>query len=50
MIKDIPFYPDPTYRPSPKLIRVPTSEGSEKIDISPEINIDSKKIPCFKKE
>ena len=27
MIKDIPFYPDPTYRPPPKLIRIPKSEG-----------------------
>ena len=39
-IKDIPFSPDPTYKPPPKLIRIPTSEGPENIDISPEINID----------
>ena len=42
MIKNIPFYPDPTYRPQPKPIRNPTSEGPENIDISPEINIDFK--------
>ena len=29
MIKDIPFYPDPTYRPPPKPVRIPTSESSE---------------------
>ena len=40
MIKDIPFYSDPTYRPLHKLIRIPMSEGPENIDISPEINID----------
>ena len=40
MIKGIPFYPDPTYIPQPKLIRIPMSEGPGNIDISPEINID----------
>ena len=40
MIKDIPFYPYPTYRSLPKLIWIPTSEGQENIDISQEINID----------
>ena len=40
MIKDIPFYPDPTYRPPSKLIRIPMSEGPGNIDISPEININ----------
>ena len=40
MIKDIPFYPDPTYGPPSKPVRISTSEGSEKTDISPEINID----------
>ena len=40
--QNIPFYPDPTYRPPPKLIRIPVSEGQENIDISPEINIDFK--------
>ena len=40
MIKDIPFYPDPTYRAPPKLIRIPTSERPGNIDISEEINID----------
>ena len=24
MIKGIPFYPDPTYRPPPKPVRIPT--------------------------
>ena len=38
--KDIPFYPDPTYRPPPKPVRIPTSESPENIDISPELNID----------
>ena len=40
MIKDIPFYPDPTYRPPPKPVRIPTSESPENIDISSELNID----------
>ena len=40
MIKDIPLYPDPTYRPPPKPIQIPKSEGQQNIDISPEINID----------
>ena len=40
MIKDIPIYPDATYRPPPKPKRVPTSEGPENIDIYPEININ----------
>ena len=42
MIKDIPFYPDPTYRPLPKPVRTPTqgnSKTSESTDINPEINI-----------
>ena len=38
MIKGIPFYCDPTYRPPPKPIRIPTSESPENVDISPEIN------------
>ena len=43
MIKDIPFYPDPNYRTSPKPIRTPvpgSSQISESTDINPEINID----------
>ena len=47
MIKDIAFYPYPTYRPPPKSIRVPTSEGPGNIDISPEINIDFKENSPF---
>ena len=42
MIKDIPFYPDPSYRPKPKPIRTPvpgSSQSSESTDINPEINI-----------
>ena len=42
MIKDIPFYLDPTYRPPPRTVRIPTSESLENIDISPELNIDFK--------
>ena len=43
MIKDIPFYPGPTYRPPPKPVRTPTPGGSkcsESTNIDPEINID----------
>ena len=42
MIKDIPFYSDPTQRPHPKPVRIPTLESSENIDISLEIIIDFK--------
>ena len=38
--KDIPFYPDPTYRPPPKLVKISTSESQENIDISLDLNID----------
>ena len=37
---DIPFYPDPTYRPPPKALRILMSESPENIDISPELNND----------
>ena len=40
MIKDVSFYPDPTYRPPSKPIRIPMSKNSENIDISSKINID----------
>ena len=39
-IKDIPFYPDPSFRHPPKPARIPSSEGQENIDINPEIDID----------
>ena len=47
MIKDIPFYPDPTYKPPPKPVRTPTPESSESRDINPEINIDIKENSPF---
>ena len=50
LIKNIPFHPHPTYRPPPKPIRIPSSEGQENIDISPEIIFISKQILHFKKE
>ena len=40
MITDIPFYPDPNYRPPSKPVRIPTSESSENVDNSLEINND----------
>ena len=43
MIKDISFYPDPTYRPPPKPIRTPmpgSSKSLESTDFNPEIIID----------
>ena len=43
VIKDSPFYPDPSYRPPPKPIGTPmpgSSQGSESTDINPDINID----------
>ena len=47
MIKNILFYPDPTYRPPTKPIRIPKSDGQENIDISPEINIDFEEYSPF---
>ena len=47
MIKNILISPDPTYRPPPKLTRVPTWEHPENIDISPEINNDFKENSLF---
>ena len=47
MIKGIYFYPDQTYRPPPKPIRIPISEGLENIDISPELNIDFEENSLF---
>ena len=38
-IKNIPVYPDPTYRPPPKLVRIPTSESPENIENNPECNM-----------
>ena len=38
--KNIPFYPDPTYRPPLKLVRIPISESPENIDINLELNTD----------
>ena len=40
MIKDIPFYPDPTYRHPSKPVRIPTLESPENVDMSLEINTD----------
>ena len=47
MSKDIPFYPDPTYRPPPNPVKIPTSEGPENIYISTEINIDFRENSLF---
>ena len=47
IIKDIHFYPDPTYRSPPKPVRIPTSESPENIDISPELNIDFEENSSF---
>ena len=50
IIKDIPFYPDPTYRPSTKPLRTPmleSSQSSDRTNIDPEINIDSEENSPF---
>ena len=44
MIKDIPFYPDPTYRTPPKLVRTLMPEST---DNNPEININFKENSPF---
>ena len=40
IIKEIPFYPDPTYRSPPKPVRIPMWERPENIDISPELDMN----------
>ena len=45
--KDIPFYPDPTYRPPPKPVRIPISEVQGNIDINAELNTDFKENSLF---
>ena len=52
MIKDTPFYPDPTYRPPPKPTRTPmpgSSQSSKCADINPEIDIDFQENSPFQK-
>ena len=44
---DIPFYPDPTYRPPLKPVWIPMSESPENIDISLELNTDFEKNSPF---
>ena len=47
MIKDIPFYTDPTYRSLPKPVRILMSESPENVDISWELNINFKENSPF---
>ena len=47
MIKDIPFYPDATYRPPPKQVRIPASESPENIDINLVFDLDLKENSPF---
>ena len=56
LIPDVPFHPDPTYRPPPKPIRsnVPSNqENSQSLssveNINPDINLDFEEIHHFKK-
>ena len=46
--KDIPFYPDPSYRLPPKPVRFPMSNVSENIDISSEHNTKFEENSPFK--
>ena len=45
--KDISFSPDPSYRPPPKPVKIPMSEGPENIDISLELNTKFKENSLF---
>ena len=38
--KDIPFYPDPVYRPLSQPVKIPMPELTGKMDINPELNTD----------
>ena len=46
--KGIPFYPDPTYSPPPKPVRILMSEVSESTDINLELNTNFKENSPFK--
>ena len=48
MIKNIPFYPDPCYRPPIKPIRTPMPGGSQSSE-STDINIDFQENSPFQK-
>ena len=46
--KEIPIYPDPTYRSSPKPVKLPIPEVPRSLlDIDPEINMDFEEILPF---
>ena len=45
--KDIPFYPNPTYRTPPNPVRIAMSEVPGNIDINPELNTDFKENSPF---
>ena len=38
--KDVPFYPDPVYRPPPTPVKIPMPEIPGNMDINPELNTD----------
>ena len=45
--KDIPFYPDPVYRPPPKPVKIPMPEVPRNMDINPELKTDFKENSQF---
>ena len=48
MIKDIPFYPDPTYKPPPKPVRIPMSKNPEIQIVVQNLLLILRKIPHFR--
>ena len=45
--REIPFYSDPVYRPSPKAVELPIPKITGSMDINPEPNIDFKENSSF---
>ena len=48
--KDIPFYPDPVYRPTPKPVQISMPEFPGNMDINPEHNNNFKENSPFKED
>ena len=51
IIREIPKYPDPIYRPPPKPTKIPMQEVPRNLsDLNPEINMDFKENSLFQKD
>ena len=46
---EIPFYPDPTYRPPPKPVKISVPKIPESMDTNPELNMNFEENSPFQK-